>query len=190
MLNIILRQNKIVFKLKSFYILIRANQKWFWKIGRRSEWAGSKRRIQRGELNFCWPGVDFVKTFAPRPGAKCAGNNVFCFIKKNSTPCASPREYLRHTPNAMRHAPCAMRHAPNFYEEIAYLLRSAPVIFAPCALRRKKLRYLRRAQNWIRAMRRAPNFYEINPWSSRHSSMVSTSACYQVGPRFKSRKNN
>ena len=120
------------------------------------------------------PGVDFIKPFAPCADAKCAGHNVFCFIKKNYTPCASPRAYLRHTPQAMRYAPCAMPHAPNFYEGILiyYALRQlflchtfcAEKSFAICAPPKIESR---RAQNFFVpcAMRRAPNFYEIDPWS-------------------------
>ena len=125
-------------------------------------------------LTFRQPRVDFIKPFAPRPGAKCAGNNVFCFIKKNSTPCASPWAYLRHTPHAMRYAPWATRHAPNFYEGILVY----------CALRRLFLRHGLCAEKSFAicaapkielaprpkffapcAMRRPPNFYEIDPYT-------------------------
>ena len=112
----------------------------------------------RDSVSHIWG--DFIKPFAPCAGAKCAGNNVFCFITKNSTPCASPREYLRHTLNAMHHAPRTT--CPTFMKKFLSIalcacnfcaMRSAPKkasLFAP----RPKLN-----------SRRAPNFYEIDPWS-------------------------
>ena len=98
-----------------------------------------------------WLGVDFIKPFTPCAGAKCAGNNVLCFIKNNYTPCALSQAYLCHTPRATRPTFmkeflsialcasyfCAMHSAPKkaslFVPRPKLNLRHAPKIFAPRA---------------------------------------------------------
>ena len=96
-------------------------------------------------------GVNFIKPFAPRPSAKCAGNNVFCFIKNNSTLCGSPRAYLRHTPHAMR---------PTFMKEFLSIALCASYFCAMGSAPKKSSLFASRPKL---NLRHAPNFYEIDP---------------------------